>query len=75
MDMPGHKPISEIYWRLESSKRSEDVGFYKKIKKRKMWQIYTYCLKEVLDDNPDIQSGIYVGCGMGNFLLEMIQFD
>jgi len=75
------------YWKTKKffqKQANRKKGFYtsrdndnikKEIKKRKMWQIYTYCLKEVLDDNPDIQSGIDVGCGMGNFLLEMIQFD
>ena len=41
------------------------------INKRIMWNIYLQSLDEILQNNSNINSVIDVGCGMGNFTLEL----
>ena len=41
------------------------------IQNRRMWEIYSSSLDGVLQNNPNIESVIDVGCGMGNFTLEL----
>jgi ubiquinone/menaquinone biosynthesis C-methylase UbiE len=44
----------------------------KDIKKRKMWRVYTKILDETIKNNAKISNVCDVGCGMGNFVFELI---
>jgi len=44
----------------------------KHIRKRDMWDIYISSLDEILRNDSESKSVIDVGCGMGNFILELI---
>ena len=53
-----------------TSKCTEELK--QQIRKRDMWGIYYSSLEEILKNNSDITSVIDVGCGMGNFTLELV---
>jgi len=52
-----------------NSKDAEAVK--QEIQNRRMWEIYSSSLDRVLQNNRSIDSVIDVGCGMGNFTLEL----
>ncbi len=56
-----------------SSKSTE--GAKRELKKRNMWKIYTSALDGILKDDIKLSSVIDVGCGMGNFTLELAQHE
>jgi ubiquinone/menaquinone biosynthesis C-methylase UbiE len=54
--------------------RSKNVEEIKNdIQKREMWDVYTSILKNILQDNPELTSVADIGCGMGNFCIELTQ--
>ena len=65
------------YFRKDAADRK---GYYKDktivelrngLLKRTMWKIYIKSLDEILQNNPEINSVVDVGCGMGNFTYEL----
>jgi len=53
--------------------KSKDINeIIQDIKKRSDWSNYTYALNEILKEDNQISSAIDVGCGMGNFILELV---
>ena len=53
-----------------TTKNTEEIK--KEIGKRDMWDIYSSSLDEILQNNTESKSVIDVGCGMGNFTLELV---
>ena len=55
--------------------KSKDINEIKRdIKKRKDWSNYTSTLNEILRKDKQISSAVDIGCGMGNFILELIYY-
>jgi len=52
------------------TKNTEEIK--KEIGKRDMWDIYSSSLDGILQNNSESKSVIDVGCGMGNFTLELV---
>ena len=54
-----------------TTKNTEEIK--QEIGKRVMWNIYSSSLDEILKNNHESKSVIDVGCGMGNFTLELVK--
>lgn len=53
--------------------KSKDINeIIQDIKKRSDWSNYTSALNEILKKDQQISSAVDVGCGMGNFILELV---
>ncbi len=53
--------------------KSKDIHEIKQdTKKRSDWRNYTSSLEEILKNDKQIENAIDIGCGMGNFILELI---
>ena len=73
-----HYKLTKKYFRKNAtlkkgyyaSKYTEELK--QQIRKRDMWEIYYSSLEEILENNSDSTSIIDVGCGMGNFTLELV---
>lgn len=80
-----HYELTREYFRKDAAEKS---GYYSakdaeeikyNMQQREMWEIYISNLDEILQNNSEITSVIDVGCGMGQFTLELanrhVQFD
>jgi ubiquinone/menaquinone biosynthesis C-methylase UbiE len=54
---------------------TNDSKIYSKMKKRKMWELYLIFLRYVTDNLENLKSVAEIGCGMGNFILELKKYD
>jgi ubiquinone/menaquinone biosynthesis C-methylase UbiE len=53
--------------------KSKDINEIKQdLKKRSDWSNYTYALNEISQEDNQISSAIDIGCGTGNFILELV---
>lgn len=69
-----HYELVRRYFKKNATLKSpEEVK--REIKKRIMWKVYTSTLDEILQNNGEISSVIDVGCGMGNFTLELVEHN
>lgn len=72
-----HYELTKKFFRKNAADKkgyynSKDAEALKQdIRNRRMWEIYSSSLDGVLQNNPSIDSVIDVGCGMGNFTLEL----
>jgi len=73
-----HYELTKKYFRKSATSKK---GYYttknteelkQKIRKRDMWDIYSSSLNEILQNNSESKSVIDVGCGMGEFTLELV---
>jgi tRNA G46 methylase TrmB len=73
-----HYELTKKYFRKSATfkegyyttKNTEELK--QEIRKRDMWDIYSSNLDEILQNNYESKSVIDVGCGMGNFTLELV---
>jgi ubiquinone/menaquinone biosynthesis C-methylase UbiE len=75
-----HYDKTKRFFKIDAEKKKD---FYKNrsiedikydVKKRKMWDIYVSVLKDIIESDSDISSAADVGCGMGNFILEILEY-
>lgn len=72
--------IKKYFIKSASNKKgyytTKDINEIKKdTKKRSDWRNYVSALNEILSDDNQIFSAIDVGCGMGNFILELVYYQ
>jgi len=73
-----HYELTKKYFRKSATfkegyyitKNTEELK--QQIRKRDMWNIYFSSLDEILQNDSESKSVIDVGCGMGNFILELV---
>ena len=76
-----HYELTKKYFRKSANfkeeyyttKNTEELK--QEIRKRDMWDIYSSSLDEILQNNSESESVIDVGCGMGNFTLELVNCE
>lgn len=73
-----HYDLIRGYFRNSAVKKkryysTKDINkLFQKIRRREMWETYLSSLDVILNKNQEIRNVIDVGCGMGNFILELV---